>query len=556
MGRHGTPDSEVHSPVANGSGIWDTASWEAAIAPSAEDSLYAASDAYQPVNDWSGVYQVPPQADPAYGASGYYDYESYQAAQTPAQSAAYDQSYYESVYASYPDPAQQPVQDPYQDSSAAWDGPAWQDPYAAGDFHAGTYGAAYGEPQFDQYGQYVQQPQQAAYQAPAPQPYQEMNFHHPDFDTGEFERVYAEPGSTEAQYDLLPEEQGYAPRYSDQGYAQQGYADQAYTEQHGAEQYAPGYPPEQYGEQAYAENGYVDGEYDLDYEDGVEYAAEGFEDDYDDDNAYAASYSGNAEPGYDDDYDEDEAPLRSRSRSGAPAPSTRPARPAGTRLPKAAAAIGGRRTLHAITSTPAAVVGVAAVAVAAVGGLRLPGTTDTTTTDAAATPTSGLEQNLLQMRAASANLADRATRSEQRTELAMQQALEKQHLSEMAQKYFLPVQDYILTAGFGDAGAHWANLHTGQDFAVPSGTRVVAVTDGTVVEAGWAGAFGYRIVIQHPDGSQTWYCHLSVMKVERPGQGRTADRAERGHRELDRASPALRVPPAGARGSFERGAGG
>jgi murein DD-endopeptidase MepM/ murein hydrolase activator NlpD len=118
------------------------------------------------------------------------------------------------------------------------------------------------------------------------------------------------------------------------------------------------------------------------------------------------------------------------------------------------------------------------------------------------------------MRAASANLADRATRSEQRSELAMQQALEKQRLAEMAPKYFLPVQDYILTAGFGDAGAHWSNLHTGQDFAVPDGTRVVAITDGTVVEAGWAGAFGYRIVIQHPDGSQTWYCHLSVMKVK------------------------------------------
>jgi murein DD-endopeptidase MepM/ murein hydrolase activator NlpD len=171
--------------------------------------------------------------------------------------------------------------------------------------------------------------------------------------------------------------------------------------------------------------------------------------------------------------------------------------------------------LHAITSTPAAVVGVAAVAVAAVGGLRLPsGHTETAADTAPAVPTTNaLEQNLLQMRAASANLADRATRSEQRSELAQQQALEKQRLAEMAPKYFLPVQDPILTAGFGDAGARWANLHTGQDFAVPSGTKVVSVTDGTVLEAGWANAFGYRMIIQHPDGSQTWYCHLSVMKV-------------------------------------------
>ena len=117
------------------------------------------------------------------------------------------------------------------------------------------------------------------------------------------------------------------------------------------------------------------------------------------------------------------------------------------------------------------------------------------------------------MRAASANLADRATRSEQRSELVQQQALEKQRLAEMSQKYYLPVQDYILTAGFGQSGDRWVSLHTGQDFAVPTGTKVVAITDGTVIESGWAGPYGYRIVIQHPDGSQTWYCHLSVMKV-------------------------------------------
>ncbi|MFD0630975.1 M23 family metallopeptidase [Catenulispora yoronensis] len=156
------------------------------------------------------------------------------------------------------------------------------------------------------------------------------------------------------------------------------------------------------------------------------------------------------------------------------------------------------------------------MAVAAVGGLRLPSNHTENTADAAspATPTTNaLEQNLLQMRAASANLADRATRSEQRSELMQQQALEKQRLAEMAPKYFLPVQDPIMTAGFGDSGARWANLHTGQDFAVPTGTKVVAITDGTVIEANYAGAFGNRIVIQHPDGSETWYCHLSVIKV-------------------------------------------
>ena len=66
------------------SGSWDADSWEAAIAPSVEDSLYATGDAYQPVNDWSGVYSVQPEAmapAPSYGE--YYDYESH----TPQQQA-------------------------------------------------------------------------------------------------------------------------------------------------------------------------------------------------------------------------------------------------------------------------------------------------------------------------------------------------------------------------------------------------------------------------------------------------------------------------------------
>jgi murein DD-endopeptidase MepM/ murein hydrolase activator NlpD len=167
-----------------------------------------------------------------------------------------------------------------------------------------------------------------------------------------------------------------------------------------------------------------------------------------------------------------------------------------------------------MAAAPAAVVGVAAVAVAAVGGLRLPSSHAEAATADPAVPTSGLEQNLLQMRAASASLADRATRSEQRTELAQQQALERQRLAEMAPKYFLPVSDYMLTAGFGDSGARWSSLHTGQDFAVANGSRVVAVADGVVTDTGYAGAFGYRIVLTHPDGSQTWYCHLSYIRVK------------------------------------------
>ncbi|WP_268255925.1 M23 family metallopeptidase [Streptomyces mashuensis] len=79
--------------------------------------------------------------------------------------------------------------------------------------------------------------------------------------------------------------------------------------------------------------------------------------------------------------------------------------------------------------------------------------------------------------------------------------------------YTLPVGAYTLTAGFGQAGSHWSARHTGEDFAAPTGTPVKAVSGGRVTSAGWAGAYGYRIVQTLEDGTEVWYCHLSSMVV-------------------------------------------
>ncbi|HSF26657.1 MAG TPA: M23 family metallopeptidase [Actinomycetes bacterium] len=78
-----------------------------------------------------------------------------------------------------------------------------------------------------------------------------------------------------------------------------------------------------------------------------------------------------------------------------------------------------------------------------------------------------------------------------------------------APRWVMPVSGARMSASFGEGGGLWANRHTGQDFAAPSGTPVRAVGDGTIVSAGWDGAFGRKIVIRHRDGTQTWYCHLS-----------------------------------------------
>jgi murein DD-endopeptidase MepM/ murein hydrolase activator NlpD len=57
----------------------------------------------------------------------------------------------------------------------------------------------------------------------------------------------------------------------------------------------------------------------------------------------------------------------------------------------------------------------------------------------------------------------------------------------------------------------------GIDYAAPVGSAVQAVADGTVVIAGWRGASGQEIRLQHARGYETYYLHLSRVLV-RPGQ--------------------------------------
>ncbi|MFH9613713.1 peptidoglycan DD-metalloendopeptidase family protein [Streptomyces pratensis] len=70
---------------------------------------------------------------------------------------------------------------------------------------------------------------------------------------------------------------------------------------------------------------------------------------------------------------------------------------------------------------------------------------------------------------------------------------------------------------YHQAGSWSSGYHTGVDFPVPTGTSVKAVASGKVVSAGWAGAYGYEIVIRHGDGRYSQYAHLSSLHV-REGQ--------------------------------------
>jgi len=55
-------------------------------------------------------------------------------------------------------------------------------------------------------------------------------------------------------------------------------------------------------------------------------------------------------------------------------------------------------------------------------------------------------------------------------------------------------------------------LHTGVDFGVPTGTPIVATGGGVVVHAGWWGAYGNAVIIDHGGGTTTLYGHMSAIR--------------------------------------------
>lgn len=93
--------------------------------------------------------------------------------------------------------------------------------------------------------------------------------------------------------------------------------------------------------------------------------------------------------------------------------------------------------------------------------------------------------------------------------------------------YIKPVSGGTLSSGFGARSAPTSGAstnHKGVDWAVPIGTSVVASNAGTVSFAGWASGYGYAVYINHADGRQTRYGHLSKVLVK---AGQTVAQGER-----------------------------
>jgi len=59
----------------------------------------------------------------------------------------------------------------------------------------------------------------------------------------------------------------------------------------------------------------------------------------------------------------------------------------------------------------------------------------------------------------------------------------------------------------------YARMHRGIDFRARHGSPILAVTDGIVARAGWAGGYGNQVRINHANGLGTSYSHMSRIAV-------------------------------------------
>ncbi|MFI1411224.1 peptidoglycan DD-metalloendopeptidase family protein [Streptomyces sp. NPDC020707] len=80
--------------------------------------------------------------------------------------------------------------------------------------------------------------------------------------------------------------------------------------------------------------------------------------------------------------------------------------------------------------------------------------------------------------------------------------------------FSLPVSGASIGTSYKMSGSMWSSgYHTGVDFVVPTGTALKSVGAGTVVSAGWGGAYGNQVVIRLADGHYAQYAHLSSLSV-------------------------------------------
>ena len=76
----------------------------------------------------------------------------------------------------------------------------------------------------------------------------------------------------------------------------------------------------------------------------------------------------------------------------------------------------------------------------------------------------------------------------------------------------VPVENARLTSPFGyrtNPVSGNYGFHTGIDLAAPEGTPVAAAFSGKVTDSGENDVWGKYVLLEHSDGFETYYCHLS-----------------------------------------------
>jgi len=102
----------------------------------------------------------------------------------------------------------------------------------------------------------------------------------------------------------------------------------------------------------------------------------------------------------------------------------------------------------------------------------------------------------------------------QRKRAAQRAAREAVRRERLASMYTKPLDAYRVATAYGTRGWVWSRgYHTGLDLTASYGTPIKTVHSGRVTFAGWDGAYGNKVEVTHPDGTQTWYAHMSSIAV-------------------------------------------
>lgn len=179
-------------------------------------------------------------------------------------------------------------------------------------------------------------------------------------------------------------------------------------------------------------------------------------------------------------------------------------------------ATGKHRAPNRLTCTGAKIAGVAALAATGVvGGVASPALA--AETEAPAVDETGLNQVIAIQDVIADRIDAQAAAQQHQADVAEARAARSAERARLG-AFRLPVAGSYVTTGYKSSGSLWSSgSHSGIDFHAASGSSVVAVGSGTVVEAGWGGAYGNNIVLRMTDGTYTQYGHLSSIGV-RVGQ--------------------------------------